>query len=606
MELISKMDEFFKNLQFKTIKFDYNFTVSLRSPSDDFLSSIMKNTVTRVNLCSTTESITVFSPGAQIIELRNNDPTKFNLKQIDLIMESHPRTIILCNVDPDVIEKKKLNVYLNGEEPETLQLKNYQSTVKNVIYIELPPPASSDKTSIELYVLLVDTVNGDECLSAWKERNLCKQDVEVVLVNNAGSKLKEKKPSKLTLMITKYETTKEFEQLWEEFKESFKSLTEPLQTLHFIFLVEGSQSQRDVIDKFTFGNNEFFKNLRCKTIEFDCKFTVPILYLSYCNFLRSSAVRNNGIRVSLGSTTTSVIVRSPNAQIIVLRNDNKTKFNLKRIKLITESYPIGIILWDVYSNAIKDKHLKVYWNNEKPKTLELKNFEHAAGNIIFMELTPPALPDTKLTPPASLDYSILNNDSGHIKKDEREEKEQSKGETSEGGEKVKKGEDKSEREKPEENKKRGGEVDVKREEEEKVKREEVEDKRRGEVKVERGGELEVKREGEVKKVKDKSGSEVEVKREEVKVEKRGEVEAKREVKKVKDKREKDKSGSEVEVKREEVEVKREEVKVKREEVEAEREVKKVKDKREREKGGGEGWQYHRSIVDSCLGEECDL
>jgi hypothetical protein len=36
----------------------------------------------------------------------------------------------------------------------------------------------------ELYVLLSDTVDGDECFSTWKERNLGEQAVDVVVSAN--------------------------------------------------------------------------------------------------------------------------------------------------------------------------------------------------------------------------------------------------------------------------------------------------------------------------------------------------------------------------------------------------------------------------------------
>jgi hypothetical protein len=100
-------------------------------------------------------------------------------------------------------------------------------------------------------------------------------------------------------------------------------------------------------------------------------------------------VRDNGIRVNLGLTTTSVIVRSPGAQIIQLRNNDRTKFDLVQINLIMDSYPMGIILHNVNPGVIKEKKLKVYWNDNELKTLQLKNFKSAREHTIFMNLTQP-------------------------------------------------------------------------------------------------------------------------------------------------------------------------------------------------------------------------
>jgi hypothetical protein len=241
----------------------------------------------------------------------------------------------------------------------------------------------------ELYVLLADTVDGNKCLSIWKKRNPKK---DVVLVNNVKFEEESKKLTKLTLMFTKYETTKEFNNFWRKFEgfwgEFVKNPDFSLQTLHFIFLAEDTKTEHELI----FKKPGFFKSLKCKTIEFDCGFTVSLLELPSYDF-PPLVVKDNGIRVNLGLTTTSVIVRSPGAQIIQLRNNDRTKFSLKEIRLITKSYPMGIILCNVNLNVIKKKKLKVYWNDNEPETHRLKNFKSATEHVIFMKLTQPALSD---------------------------------------------------------------------------------------------------------------------------------------------------------------------------------------------------------------------
>jgi hypothetical protein len=436
--LILKMGESFKNLQCETIEFDCKFTMPLSSSwNEKFLKSLGENYGTRVKLGSTTTSVIVRNPDAQIIELCNDDKTQFSLVKIYLITETYPMGIILSNISPNVISGKTLEVYWKKKKLKeflklgTFWLENFQSIAGHIICIKLsspassddeklPPPASSDdetliqpviqpassdKTSIELYILLADTVDEDDCLSTWKKWNFRKQDVEVVSVNNAESKLKEKKPSRLTLMLTKYKTTEQFNRLWQKFEESFKLLTESLQTLHFIFLVEGSKSQRDVIDEFTFRNNDFFKNLEYEIIKFDCKFTQP-LQLPSSEFLPS--VIENGIGVNLGSTMTSVTVCSPGARIIQIYNDDPTKFNLVQINLITDFYPMAIILDNVNHDVINGKELKVYWNDEKLVTLSPKDYESSGDRGIYMELPQLAFPDTKLSqPPPSDDETLI-------------------------------------------------------------------------------------------------------------------------------------------------------------------------------------------------------
>jgi hypothetical protein len=393
VEIVSilKMSEFFKNLQYKTIELDCKFTVPVGSYlNQEFLESLGEDQGIRVRLGSTTTSVTVRSPRARIIELCNDDFTKFSLQRINLTTKYYPMGIILCNIDPNVIKDKILKVYWNGEKkPKTLQLKNPESAKGNVIYIGLPQPASSDKTSIELYVLLADTVKEDSSFSRWETWNFRKQDV--VLVNNAGSKLKAKKPNKLTLMLTKYETTVEFSQLWEKFEESLKSLTEPLQTLHFIFLAPDAKIQEDIIEIFTLKKDQFFKNLQCENIELDCEFTVP-LQLPSDDFLPLE-MKDKGIRVNLGSTTTSVTVRCPDARIIQIYNDDPTKFNLVQVNLTTNFYSMVIILCNVNLNVIKKKRLEVNWNNVKQVTLKLENFKSVTEHIILIQLTQPALSD---------------------------------------------------------------------------------------------------------------------------------------------------------------------------------------------------------------------
>jgi hypothetical protein len=252
----------------------------------------------------------------------------------------------------------------------------------------------------ELYILLSNAdVDKDIYLSTWREENPDKKYVEVVSVNDAESKLKEKKLTKLTLMITKYETTKKFEQLWEEFQESFKSLTEPLQTLHFILLAQGVEKlARDIEKVLILKTREFFKNLQCETIEFDCKFTVSLNSGWSQKFLESLG-QICGTRVRLGSATTSVIVRNPNAQIIQLYNDDFTQFRLVKIYLITESYPMALILYNVNPNVIKDKKLEVYWNGKELMIFQLKNYGSTGEQVIHMKLPPLPFLDTKLPPP---------------------------------------------------------------------------------------------------------------------------------------------------------------------------------------------------------------
>jgi hypothetical protein len=157
-----------------------------------------------------------------------------------------------------------------------------------------------------------------------------------------------------------------------------------------IFLAEGVEKL------FILSMGEFFKNLPYETIELDCKFTVSI-YTSLNEELLTSLGEIYGIRVRLGSTTTSVTVRNPNAQIIELHNDNPTNFSLQRIDLITKSYPMGIILYNVNPDAIYDQDLIVYWN-KKPKILHLKNYKALAKHIIFI----------KLPQSGSLDCSIFD------------------------------------------------------------------------------------------------------------------------------------------------------------------------------------------------------
>jgi hypothetical protein len=256
----------------------------------------------------------------------------------------------------------------------------------------------------ELYVLLSSAnVNEDKYLSTWRKSNPHKSGVIVVSVNNVKPGKASKELTKLTLMLTKYETIEEFNQLWRKFKINF-NFTGSLQTLHFIFLVEGSESQRNVIDEFTFGNYKFFKNLKCKAIEFDCKFIVPLQ--SPFTFFPSSYMKN-GIRVNLGLTTTSVTVRSPGAQIIQLCNGNRTQFNLERIELMTETYPMGIILCNI-PHVTDSKKLDVYWNDEKLVILSPKDYESSGDRGIYMELPQLAFPDTKLSqPPPSDDETLI-------------------------------------------------------------------------------------------------------------------------------------------------------------------------------------------------------
>jgi hypothetical protein len=261
----------------------------------------------------------------------------------------------------------------------------------------------------ELYVLLSSAnVNEDKYLSTWRKSNPHKSGVIVVSVNNVKPGKASKELTKLTLMLTKYETIEEFNQLWRKFKINF-NFTGSLQTLHFIFLVEGSESQRNVIDEFTFGNYKFFKNLKCKAIEFDCKFIVPLQ--SPFTFFPSSYMKN-GIRVNLGLTTTSVTVRSPGAQIIQLCNGNRTQFNLERIELMTETYPMGIILCNI-PHVTDSKKLDVYWKNGKLKeflklgTFWLEKFQSIAGRNICIKLPPPASSDDEtLIQPASSNETL--------------------------------------------------------------------------------------------------------------------------------------------------------------------------------------------------------
>jgi hypothetical protein len=253
----------------------------------------------------------------------------------------------------------------------------------------------------ELCVSLDDPVDKDECLLIWRERNPDKQnDIEVVSVNEAGSKLEEMKPTKLTLILARYETTVEFVNLWSKFEKiHYLLLTKPLLTLHFIFLVE---NLAEILKVLSFKRLGFFKDLQCETIEFDCKFTVSLNSGWNKAFLNSFG-EDRGLRVNLGSTTTSVTVRCPGARIIQLQNGNPSKFNLVKIHLITERYPMGIILCNVNPDAISDKNLNVYWNNKGPKILQLKDYNTSVKGIICIKLNQPALSNVKSTQPASLD-----------------------------------------------------------------------------------------------------------------------------------------------------------------------------------------------------------
>jgi hypothetical protein len=179
----------------------------------------------------------------------------------------------------------------------------------------------------------------------------------------------------------------------------------PLQTLHFIVLV------KDIETELILKMDEFFKNLQCETIEFDCEFTVPLLQLYSYDF-PPPILSDNGIRVNFCSTTTSVTVRSPGARIIQLRNDDRNKFSLVEIKLITESYPMGIILCNI-PHVTDSKKLDVYWKNGKLKeflklgTFWLEKFQSIAGRNICIKLPPPASSDDEtLIQPASSNETL--------------------------------------------------------------------------------------------------------------------------------------------------------------------------------------------------------
>jgi hypothetical protein len=240
----------------------------------------------------------------------------------------------------------------------------------------------------ELCVLLSNVgVKKDKDFLAWWKKN---QGVEVVSVDDAGSKLEEKKPTKLTLILTKYVTIEKPGNPWSKFKETLKF--PPLITLHFIFLVEEPETL------LLLGINEFFENLQFETIEFDFKSSMSINSTSY-NL--PPDIKNNGIRVNLSSKTRAVTIRGPDAPIIQLRNDDSAKFSLQQINLFTKSYSMAIILYNVNPNVIMDKKLKVYWKGNESETLHLEKCEFAKDSRITYILL-----DKKSTQPAFLDCSI--------------------------------------------------------------------------------------------------------------------------------------------------------------------------------------------------------
>jgi hypothetical protein len=83
----------------------------------------------------------------------------------------------------------------------------------------------------ELYVLLSKIgVDKDEDFIAWREKN---QDVEVVSAADARSKLEEKKPTKLTLIFTKFEKFDEFQRKFKSSCRVFEKIPDfSLQKLH--------------------------------------------------------------------------------------------------------------------------------------------------------------------------------------------------------------------------------------------------------------------------------------------------------------------------------------------------------------------------------------
>jgi hypothetical protein len=252
----------------------------------------------------------------------------------------------------------------------------------------------------DLYVLLSDSdVHKDIYLSTWRIKNPDKKVVEVVSVNNAGSKLEGKKLTKLALMFTKYKTTVEFEKFWYQFVNFWyqfeKTSDFSLQTLHLIFLVEEALKTENLL---ILKMSEFFDSLQCNTIELDCEFTVSLESRLNKRFLESLC-QNRGTRVNLGPTTTSVIVRNPNARIIELRNDNPSKFCLQRIKLISKYSPMAIMLYNVHPDVIKDKNLEVYWNNLEPEILQLENYDISVKGMICIKLPQLAWSNVKPTQP---------------------------------------------------------------------------------------------------------------------------------------------------------------------------------------------------------------
>jgi hypothetical protein len=56
----------------------------------------------------------------------------------------------------------------------------------------------------------------NKCLSVWRERNPKK---EVMLVNDVKFEGESTKLTQLTLMFTKYETIKEFNNFWRKFED---------------------------------------------------------------------------------------------------------------------------------------------------------------------------------------------------------------------------------------------------------------------------------------------------------------------------------------------------------------------------------------------------
>jgi hypothetical protein len=247
----------------------------------------------------------------------------------------------------------------------------------------------------ELCVLLSNVgVDKDEDFIAWRKESPGNQNVEVVSVNEAGSKLKEREPTKLTLILTKYVTIEKPGNPWSNFKETLEF--PPLITLHFIFLVENPK-----IPLFL-GIKEFFENLQFKTIEFDFKSSIAIDSNPY-NL--PPGTKNNGIRMNLCSTTTSVTIRGPDAPIIYLRNNDIKIFSLEEIKLLTNSYPVAIILYNVDPDVIKNKELKVYWGDNElmEETFYLKNCKFAKDSrTTQINLTQPVSPNAEKLPTHAL------------------------------------------------------------------------------------------------------------------------------------------------------------------------------------------------------------